>query len=138
MKRGFTLLGCTMLLGLGCGTSSPSNDGGTDAGTGGDTNVGTVNGCTSFTAGTTVTGPSGDTPSQYTPNCISIAKGGSVTWNVDFTAHPLEVENGTSPSPITTTSSGTTVTFTFPNAGTYGFNCQNHPSIMFGAVEVTQ
>jgi len=135
-----------MLLGLGCGSSTPSADAGPDASamdsatmdSGGDGNVGVVNGCTTFTAGTTVTGPSGDNPAQYTPNCVQIAKGQSVTWNADFTAHPLQASGGTTPSPITTTSSGTTVSVTFPNAGTYGFECQAHPGIMFGAVEVTQ
>ncbi len=142
MKPAFTLLGCSMLLGLGCSSSTPGTDAGTDASammdTGSDTSVGVVNGCTSFTAGMTVTGPSGDNPSQYTPNCIQIAKGGMVTWNADFTVHPLQPSGGNTPTPIMLTSSGTTVSFTFPNTGTYGFECQAHPSIMFGAVEVTQ
>jgi plastocyanin len=101
-----------------------------------------VNGCTAFTDDTsvttpTITGPSGGSPSQYTPNCVHIKVGQSVTWNVDFSGHPLEAFGGTTPSPIMPTSSGTTVTFTFSSAGTFGFHCEFHPSIMFGAVEVT-
>ena len=61
-----------------------------------------------------------------------------VTWNVDFTDHPLGASGGDTPNPITTTASGTTVSFTFPNAGTFGFHCLAHPTIMFGAVQVTQ
>jgi plastocyanin len=145
MNRSFFLamiLGC----GLGCSNSSPNDDGGTDAAPSdanggmdmGTQDAGPVNGCTTFTAGTTVTGPSTDTPAQYMPNCIQIAAGGTVTFNSNFTAHPLQASGGATPTPIQTTSSGTTVMFTFPNPGVYGFHCEAHPAIMFGAVEVTQ
>jgi plastocyanin len=99
-----------------------------------------VNGCTSYTDmtanGGTIEGPKDFNPAQFSPNCVEIRAGQSVTWNVDFAAHPLAASGGDSPSPIATTSSGTTVTFAFPNAGVFGYHCLAHPTIMFGAVHV--
>jgi len=99
-----------------------------------------VNGCTSYAdmtaGGATIDGPMDFNPAQFSPNCVQIKAGQSVTWNVDFAAHPLAASGGDSPSPIATTSSGTTVTFTFPNAGAFGYHCLAHPTIMFGAVDV--
>jgi plastocyanin len=138
------------LLGVlfGCSSPSPTNDGGMDSGgmdSGGmDTamEAAVVNGCTAFTDDTasatpTITGPSTSTPAQFTPNCVHIKVGQSVTWNVNMGPHPLGASGGNTPTPIQTTMTGTTVTFAFPNAGTFGFQCQNHPGTMFGAVEVT-
>lgn len=100
-----------------------------------------VNGCTSFTdmtaGGATIAGPMDAIPAQFTPNCVHVKVGQTVTWNVDLTAHPLGASGGTTPSPIQTTSTGTSVTFTFDAAGTYGFHCLAHPTIMFGAVQVS-
>ena len=100
-----------------------------------------VNGCTTYIvvtppAAATITGPSTATPSQYTPNCVQIRVGESVRWNVDFADHPLAQGPSTAPSPISSFTSGTTATVTFPSLGTYGFLCKNHPSVMFGAVWV--
>lgn len=135
-----TSIACVVVLLAGCSNSSPANDGGSDAGMGQD--VGTVNGCTTFTdetdAGTpTITGPSSATPAQYTPNCVHIKVGQSVTWTSNFGSHPLQAAGGTTPSPITGQTSGTSVTYTFTSPGTYGYECGVHPAIMNGAVEVT-
>jgi plastocyanin len=73
---------------------------------------------------------------QYSPACIKIKVGQSVTWNGAFQFHPLEAVGGDTPSPITATNSGTTVTFAFAREGTFGFDCANHPTIMHGAVLV--
>ena len=119
------------------GSDATASDSGTDSG--GD--AGLVNGCTTFvdmTAdGGVITGPNGPQPSQYQPNCVHIKTGQSVTWNSKFSNHPLQPSGGTTPTPITLTNTGTTVTFSFPNAGTFGYHCQVHPGMMFGAVEVT-
>ena len=100
-----------------------------------------VNGCSAFTdmtaGGATIDGPGNAVPAQYSPNCVHIKAGQSVTWNVDLSAHPLGASGGTTPSPIQTTASGTSVTVTFPGAGTFGFHCLAHPTIMFGAVFVS-
>jgi len=131
--RTITLL--ALAFAFACGNSSSGSDAG-------DGSVGEVNNCTTFTDDTsgtaTVTGPTGASPSQYSPNCVHIKVGQSVTFNVDFTDHPLEPSGGNTPNPIPETETGTSVSVTFPNAGTFGFQCEAHPSIMFGAVEVTQ
>lgn len=98
-----------------------------------------VNGCTSFVDGGTtpiVTFPTDSLPVQYAPSCIQIAAGQSVTFNGSFPDHPLDPFSGDSPNPIQSTSSGTTASFVFPAAGTFGFHCAFHPGIMFGAVLV--
>jgi len=132
-----------LVLLVGCSNPNPSGDGGMDSG-GGDAAMQVVNGCTTFTDDTaaatpTITGPSTATPSQYTPNCVHIKVGQTVTWNSAFGPHPLQPTSGmgTTPTPITSTMTGTTVMVTFNTAGTYSFECGNHPAIMKGAVEVT-
>ncbi len=92
-----------------------------------------VNGCGSYddftdvAASRVVQGPLGSGPVQYTPNCMSIKVGQSVTFQEgDFSNHPLEPVGGDTPSPITETNIGTTVTFAFSSAGTYGFKCEFH------------
>jgi plastocyanin len=143
MKRAAILLSSVM---VACSSGTTGTDGGTDAPSSNDSasnpDVGTVNMCTTFTDDTTsaapaIMGPTDANPAQYTPNCIHIKVGQSVTWTSDFSAHPLEQAGGSSGSPIQTTMMGTTVSFTFSSPGTFGFNCMVHPGIMFGAVEVT-
>jgi plastocyanin len=53
-----------------------------------------------------------------------------------FSQHPLEPAGGDTPNPIVFTSTGSMVTFAFPSAGTYGFECNFHPNFMFGAIRV--
>jgi plastocyanin len=75
------------------------------------------------------------TPVQFSPNCMSIKAGQTVTWNGDFTDHPLEPTTANT-NPIMDVTSGTTTTVTFPAAGVFGYDCANHPSIMLGAIQV--
>jgi plastocyanin len=78
---------------------------------------------------------------MYTPKCILIAAGSSVTWQADQTTpattffnHPLEPGElqGTTVipepnNPIVATASMTdSVTFTFPDPGTFGYFCGVH------------
>jgi len=97
---------------------------------------GTVNGCAN-----------GDF--AYSPKCLSIAAGQSVTFfgdptqGSDFTAHPLRpggadgTDPGASGNPIAAQVRGSTYTVVFPMAGTYGYFCQEHQSMgMYGAVQV--
>lgn len=87
----------------------------------------------------TITGPSGLAASQWSPHCMRIKAGQSVTWSVaaTFAAHPLEAAGGDSSSPIVTPGGTlTTVTYDFPNAGLFGFDCGYHPLIMQGAILV--
>jgi plastocyanin len=106
------------------------------------------NGCTIFTdasaaASTRTISFAGN---QYSPGCLTIAPGQSVTFTGDFTKHPLRPGvapslgggQGTTPNPIPTqTTSGTALTVTFPVAGTYPFYCAVHQSEgQTGAVQV--
>ena len=117
---------------------------------------GTVNGCASgdFRAagadGGTARVQYGDPIGlAYSPQCLSIAAGQSVTFfgdtarGSDFTAHPLRpggadgTDPGASGNPIAAQLSGSTYTVVFPTAGTYGYFCQEHQSMgMYGAVQV--
>jgi len=134
------------LLGVSaCSTSSSSPSSGTDGGGGGGGGE-TVNGCTAAdfaahdlsaqTASRVITFPTGAAPAQYSPACITIAVGQSVTWNGAFTNHPLEQSGGDTSMWITATNTGTTANFSFPVGGTYGFHCSVHPSVMQGAIFV--
>lgn len=80
----------------------------------------------------------------YEPGCLRIAAGQSVTFSSDFLSHPLIggtlVAGGGVPdptSPIASTTSGATATFTFPTAGVYPFYCTLHAADgMGGAIYV--
>lgn len=70
----------------------------------------------------------------YTPRCMRIAPGQQVTWRGDFEEHPLEPGIIRTPdveqqpgSPILSTGSGSTATFTFPDAGDWAYYCTAHP-----------
>lgn len=140
---------------------SSTSSGGADAGGGdsggGDSSIAdsasdsatdarsTVNGCgtadfadhTAANDARAITFP-GDTafPAQFAPPCMKIRVGQSVTWNGGFTGHPLEPMNGDMSSPIVATTGVTTKTFAFPTAGTFGYDCANHPATMLGAILV--
>jgi plastocyanin len=125
--------------------SDSSSDAATDSPTSADSAMGDgatpLNGCTTFVddtaaANPTITGPMGVNPVQYAPSCVKIKAGQSVTWKVAFANHPLEQAGGDANSPIANANTGTSVTFQFPNAGEFGFECAFHPTIMFGAVLV--
>lgn len=80
----------------------------------------------------------------YTPLCISIRAGQSVTFSMNFTTHPLvagiahgPTVGATSPNPITAQTSGTTYTATFAGPGYFPFNCRIHAHVgMVGVVRV--
>ncbi len=85
----------------------------------------------------------------FSPKCLSIAAGQSVTFVGDttqgsnFSVHPLRPggANGTDPgasgNPVAAQNGGSTYTVAFPAAGTYGYFCQSHESMgMYGAVQV--
>jgi plastocyanin len=64
--------------------------------------------------------------------CVTIKVGQTVTWDPPPSAsHPLKATEGDSPNPITLAT-----TVTFPNAGTFGYHCGVHLSLMHGAVKV--
>jgi plastocyanin len=107
-----------------------------------------ANACASSYAGcstyTDLSAPSADrtvtfTFAQYTPKCIKIKAGQSVTFSGDFSSHPLRQACGTA-GVIPNTDSGTTATVTFNTADTYGYYCLVHGSAdgtgMAGSVQV--
>ena len=76
--------------------------------------------------------PTGLAPSQYSPSTYTIQQGDTVTWTGAFANHPLVSGNGA----WTTVMTGSSFTFQFNTAGSYAFNCQNHPTVMFGTITV--
>jgi len=97
---------------------------------------------TADAAGRTVV-PRGST--GYTPRCLIVRAGQSVTFEMDFAAHPLVpgVPHGssvgaTSPNLIEARSTGTMAyTVTFPGAGYFPFYCSRHGHVgMAGVVRV--
>ena len=117
---------------------------------------GTVNGCA---AGDFVTAAADAGTAQvrygdpfglvFSPNCMSIAAGQSVTFFGDttqgsnFSVHPLRpggadgTDPGTGGNPIVAQNSGSSYTVVFRTPGTYGFFCQTHQGMgMYGAVQV--
>ncbi len=72
-----------------------------------------------------------------TPRCVEIKAGQSVTWTGDFATHPLAADQGDAPNPVASANlAGPSATVAFPTAGTFGFKCTVHSS-MIGAVLVT-
>ena len=84
------------------------------------------------------------TGSNFSGKCMKVSVGQSVTWNAVFANHPLypgvapsSTGSGSSGNPITTTTTGSTVTFAFPVAGTFLYYCSHHQGFgMYGAVFV--
>lgn len=109
-----------------------------------------VNGCSNFTdatgAGASRTVNFGSTlGDSYSPNCLAVAAGQQVTFTGSFTTHPLAPgaaasaggAAGSPNNPIQNMTSGNTVTFTFPTAGTYPYLCSVHQALgMYGAIQV--
>jgi plastocyanin len=70
------------------------------------------------------------------PKCMKIAKGQTVTFNGDFTQHPLVEKGGDTPNPFASPKgSGGTRTVDFAAAGNFGYVCAIHGSIT-GAIFV--
>jgi hypothetical protein len=68
--------------------------------------------------------------------CITIRVGQSVRWIGDFPSHPLDPDEGTTPSPILPIASpDASGQVTFQQVGIYGYRCNFHFS-MRGAVQV--
>lgn len=111
-----------------------------------------LNGCTDALfvdrtatgADRTVTFGTGAAPFAYTPKCITVAAGQSVTFMGDFSVHPIAPgaspsapDAGTAGNPIQRTAMGAMTQVTFPTAGTYPYYCVFHyGGGMVGAVRV--
>ena len=79
-----------------------------------------------------VTFGSGPNPFSYSPNCLRVTQGQSVTFMGAFSVHPLApgVQGNPSASPadnpIPATTTGSQVEVTFPRAGVFPFFCTVH------------
>jgi len=123
----------------GCGDDTPATGGG-------------FNGCsdsnfvdrTAATADRTVAFGTGAAAFAYTPKCITVAAGQTVTFMGDLAVHPLApgtspaaMDAGTAGNPIARTNTGTMARVTFASAGTYPYFCEFHyAGGMVGAVRV--
>lgn len=73
---------------------------------------------------------------KFTPPCLQIARGQTVTFEGSLTAHPIapgtpdDAAAGSPENPIEAVSTGRSVAFTFENAGTFPYYCELHA---FGA-----
>ena len=70
--------------------------------------------------------------------CLKIDAGQTVTWNAGqplSAMHPLEAMGGDDPNPIQGVSQAAP-SVTFPARGVFGFDCANHPGLMYGAIWV--
>jgi plastocyanin len=85
----------------------------------------------------------GATPFAYTPNCLRIAVGQTVTFRGAFSVHPLSPGVHGRPSanpasnPIPATTSGDQIEVSFPMAGVFPYFCTVHGAAgMTGVVRV--
>jgi plastocyanin len=86
---------------------------------------------TSFVSTPTTIAFGGGVGFAYAPKCLEVSAGTAVTFSGDFATHPLipsAMRGNTTNNPIVATSSGTSATFTFPNAGFYAYLCMFHGS----------
>jgi plastocyanin len=73
----------------------------------------------------------------YSPKCLKIAAGQTVTFSGDFVSHPLSETCGAALT-ITPTATGSTAMFTFTTTGDFGYQCDIHGPLynMNGAIRV--
>jgi plastocyanin len=116
------------------GPAGGTNTGGT-GGTGG-TSGGTA-GATASVSATQTDDGYGTAVFAFSPAGVSITRGGTVTWsNSSSTVHNVTFSTAGSPANVSNfTSSSGAQSRTFPNAGTYSYQCTNHPG-MSGSVKV--
>ena len=66
---------------------------------------------------------------NYSPACLKVARGATVTFTGDFATHPLTPSvsrTNPGPNPIVSTDTGTTASFTFNTSGMFGYFCLQH------------
>jgi plastocyanin len=136
-----TALAACVVLSLGCGSSAPPPSAPKP-------NAAVVNGCTGGDYGDHTTEPSttvkwDESIEKSFDRCIRVKVGQSVSYEGDFSKHPMEASGGDSESPFKdiaerVTNAGTpqeAVAFKFTKTGVFGYKCTKHPS-MAGAVLV--
>jgi plastocyanin len=122
-----TVAGGSTTTGPGGSTTTITTPGGTTT-----TVPASVHGCSLGNATDLRADPSPDvafSSYSYSPKCIRIAAGQSITFTGDFSFHPLvggQNDVSDPQSPIGSTSSGLMKTVAFPAAGTFPFYCDEH------------
>jgi plastocyanin len=77
----------------------------------------------------------GSATNTFTPSAVTIAKGGTVTWTIGTRRHNVVFfANPAAPAGIEA-ATGVTASRTFPQTGTYPYNCSLHAG-MTGIVNV--
>jgi plastocyanin len=83
-----------------------------------------------YVAGTTINF-GGSVGFNYDPKCLKVTAGATVTFNGDFSVHPLApsaARGNTTDNPIVNMSAGTTASFAFPTRGFFAYLCNFHGS----------
>jgi plastocyanin len=96
-------------------------------------------GCASGSSGSPVATTTVDLPPSYrfAPAAIQVTAGSTVTWtNHDNFTHSVQFLDGGLPTDPLVMPPGATVTFAFPTAGTFHYQCHIHPQNMKGVVTV--
>ncbi len=104
-------------------------------------------GCTTFVDATdaaasrVVSFPAGG--ERYSPQCLKVRFGQSVTFQGNFSNHPLAAACAPTVNPVARTTNGSSASFTFDRGlGVYGYYCSQHGSTngngMAGAVMVVR
>lgn len=86
-----------------------------------------------------ITFEDGANPRQYTNRCATVKVGATVVFKGSFFQHPLQAAGGDTPSPIPYTASdppGQTLSVTMSAPGIFGYECEFHPTLMYGAIKV--
>jgi len=74
---------------------------------------------------------------RFAPTAIVVTPGSTVTWtNHDHFTHSVAFLDGALPTDPLVMEPGQSVTFTFPTAGTFQYQCHFHPQNMKGSVAV--
>ena len=114
------------------GTAGSGGTTGTGGAGGGSANFMAVAPCNAesdYMMGSTINFPASALDFSYSPKCLKVSAGATVTFAGDFTVHPLEpsTHRGTlTGNPITATGTGTSASFDFPTAGYYAYFCGVH------------
>ena len=137
MRMSYVLLAAVV---LGCGGSGGDSGYTTGPSTGGNNNPPAGGGAGNATGSASVTMQSSDDGYGYqtfsfSPSSVAITKGGTVTWNnTGSTVHNVTFTSQGAPAGVANFSGGSK-TVTFPNSGTYQYQCTNHAG-MQGTVTV--
>jgi plastocyanin len=127
-------LGCSSTTSTGGGGVADSGSSDAAADTGAAVDSGTpLNGCTTFVDHTDAADARtltwGLSIASSADRCMKIKVGQSVTWNGNFSTHPLHDDGGDVPNPINGAGTSPAGPIAFPIAGSFGYICGVHASM---------